>query len=79
MADSPKHPKVPAISESEQLNPIDDQFFGNLKTISQGDKVSNESAVKESEPLKASHDRTMIRDEDLNEIDKQFFGPRFGH
>ena len=70
---------MPAVSESEELNPIDDQFFGNLKNISQGDKVSNGSAVKMSETLKESHDRNMIREEDLNEIDKQFFGTRFGH
>ena len=79
LADSSKHPKMPAVSESEELNPIDDQFFGNLKNISQGDKVSNGSAVKMSETLKESHDRNMIREEDLNEIDKQFFGTRFGH
>jgi len=74
LVDSSKHPKVPAVSESEELNPIDDQFFGNLKNISQGDKVSNGRAVKMSEPRKESHDRTTIREEDLNEIDKQFFG-----
>ena len=79
LVDSSKHPKMPAVSESEELNPIDDQFFGNLKNISQGDKVSNGRAVKMSEPRKESHDRTTIREEDLNEIDKQFFGTRFGH
>ena len=79
LADSSKHPKVPAVSKSEELNPIDDQFFGNLKNISQGDKLSNGRAVKMSETLKESHDRTMVREEDLNEIDKQFFGTRFGN